>query len=761
MAPGAGHCISLKTRAVHGDSTSIEAGQTPHPTHGHAAHAHPTHGHPTPHGHPKEDAALSPAARELRDFISRKEGNALRAWCKYFDTDNDQKISLTEFLRGMRKMGYTGDATAIFMTLDSDRSGELSLEELDSLSAACWQQFRCWCVSTFEDSKEMVQRIGVPEVIVDERFAGLKSIPGPANIVITQQSFIEGVQKQGWSGGYEVIIFSAINKDDKPAINEDDLQWLEIEKRRQKRKEMAKRKAMAEHKRSNFPREQISEVAMHDFKQFLKRKHGNLIKAWLSALSPDGAMVLQRNLLFKACSNMGWNGDVRTLYKGFDKDDSGYISIEELDMRSAEILAHFRVFTEQKFGSASATFRALDKFNQKKLREQEFVSALKSFGFKHSAKVIFHGLDHRGFKALVEEDLAFLDRWKPRAFLTSTANSQALEDLKALLLKEKKTYLKAWRHLLDVDSSNRCNYDEFEAACKEINFKGEIAGAWRALDEDGSGYISLFEIDPVSSRSLEDFRKWCDEEFGSVRSAFGVFDVTGDNEVSYREWRRSLRIYGFSGNASALFHALDVERNGSLSLNEVDFLDEWVFAQKEGEQQKGVEATPELIGLVKHDTTQMTMEYVTDGPGPGAYRLPPSMGCGPMVPSVHFSGAFSFSRRPQAGHHPGLNKDAALIPSPCQYDNSNGIIATSPSKPAWQFGKEHRHVVDKLPGPDPLSGPGPGQYSPVLGRGRAVAFTPRRPLKVHPLFRDFGLRSPREVNLTPRVSDMEALQTQF
>lgn len=738
MAPGAGHRSSfLKTRAAHRDSARIEE--------------HPAHGHQT-HGHPKEDVALSPAARELWDFLTRKEGNALRAWCKYFDTDNDQKISLTEFVRGMRKMGYTGDATAVFAALDADRSGELSLEELDSLSASCWQEFRRWCVSTYEDSKDMVQRLGVPEVKADR-----KSIPGPTNSVITEQSFIEGVQKQGWCGGYEVIIFSAINKDDNPAINEDDLQWLEIEKRRQKRKEMAKRKAIAEHKRSKFPRQQASEAAMNDFKQFLKRKHGNLIKAWLNALSPDGAMVLHRNLLFKACSNMGWTGDVRSLYKGFDKDDSGYISIEELDMRSAEILAHFRVFTEQKFGNASATFRALDKFNQKKLREQEFISALKSLGFKHSGKIIFHGLDHRGFKALVEEDLAFLDRWKPRVFLTATANSQVLDDLKALLLKEKKTYLKAWRHLLDVDSSNRCNYDEFEAACKQ----GDVAGAWRALDEDSSGYITLFEFDPVSSRSLEDFRKWCDEEFGSVRSAFGVFDVTGDNEVSYREWRRSLRIYGFTGNASALFHALDVERNGSLSVNEVDFLDEWLFPQKDGEQQQEADTIPELIGLVKPDTTRMTTEYMTDGPGPGAYRLAPSMGCGPMVPSVHFSGAFSFSRRPQAGHLPGFNKDAALIPSPCQYDDLNAIIATSPSKPAWQFGKEHRHVIDKLPGPDPLSGPGPGQYSPLLGRGRAVAFTPRRPLKVHPLFRDFGLRSPREVNLTPRVSNMEILQTPF
>ncbi|OLP74503.1 hypothetical protein AK812_SmicGene45934, partial [Symbiodinium microadriaticum] len=34
-----------------------------------------------------------------REFVNQKEGSALRAWCKHFDPDNDQKISQSQFLR--------------------------------------------------------------------------------------------------------------------------------------------------------------------------------------------------------------------------------------------------------------------------------------------------------------------------------------------------------------------------------------------------------------------------------------------------------------------------------------------------------------------------------------------------------------------------------------------------------------------------------------------------------------------------------------
>lgn len=708
-----------------------------------------------PAGVAADDEVVWMAACELKDFVVMKEGSSLRAWTKHFDIDNDQRVSQSEFIRGMRKMNYQGDPAALFGTLDADHSGELALEELDANAADHWLQFRAFCVRTFQDPADVVKKLGKPTEPADLRFGtGMVNDAHQGEPAITLQQFVDGMRAYGYTYGYEEVIFSALNINDKPAINEDELNWLDQEQKRQKRKDAAKKKALLE-KRYKDNNVKDAEATLADFKHFLKRKYGNYLRAWRSALSPDGSMVLQRNVLFKACANLGWHGDVRLLYKALDKDDSGYISIEELDAHAAELLAHFHEFAENNFGNASATFEALDRFNQKKLKLPEFCAALKSFGFQHPAKAIFQGLDYQNTKGLNEEDLLFLDRWKPPAFLTRPANPQAMEDFKQLLIKTYKNFLKAWRHLLDADSSNRCNYDEFEASCKKLNFKGDIPGAWRALDEDLSGYITLQEIDSASSRALCDFKKWCDEEFGSVRSAFGVFDASGDDEVTYREWRRALRIYGFTGNASTLFYALDVERNGTLSLDEAKFLDDWTFPEESDGAQGDVPSMKE-IGVMPSHSTQLTTEFGTDAPGPGTYESVSTMGAGPLSPMLKFSGAFSFRGRARGSALPGIQHDAAQKPAPVDYDGHDGLIAISPSKPSWGFGTEIRQVTETL---QPETTPGPGQYSPVMNRtARAATCTPRRSLKVHPLFRDLGgVSSPRDLSYSPRKERSEAV----
>lgn len=76
-------------------------------------------------------------------------------------------------------------------------------------------------------------------------------------------------------------------------------------------------------------------------------------------------------------------------------------------------------------------------------------------------------------------------------------------------------------------------------------------------------------------------KKWADDQFGGVRSAFSVFDDDGSNEVTYKEFRQACKIYGFYGDVLLLFRALDAESNGSLSMSEVAFLDDWEMPDEE------------------------------------------------------------------------------------------------------------------------------------------------------------------------------------
>ena len=60
----------------------------------------------------------------------------------------------------------------------------------------------------------------------------------------------------------------------------------------------------------------------------------------------------------------------------------------------------------------------------------------------------------------------------------------------------------------------------------------EVPGAWRALDHDLSGYITLAEIEPEACQNLIAFKGWSDEEFGGVRNAFKARGGAGDRVQS-------------------------------------------------------------------------------------------------------------------------------------------------------------------------------------------------------------------------------------
>jgi hypothetical protein len=138
-------------------------------------------------------------------------------------------------------------------------------------------------------------------------------------------------------------------------------------------------------------------------------------------------------------------------------------------------------------------------------------------------KPLYQGLDFEGHKFVTAEDFEILQNWKPPAFLSAADNPSAAEEFKKCLIEEYGNYLKAWRHCLAPDAHNRCIWTEFEDACRKLHFDGDYAGAWRVLDKDLSGYITLGELDAEANETLLSFRLWAHEEFGNVASAFNAF----------------------------------------------------------------------------------------------------------------------------------------------------------------------------------------------------------------------------------------------
>merc|ERR1719310_2590336 len=104
----------------------------------------------------------------------------------------------------MRKLEYTGDVGAIFAVLDHDRSGELSLEEIDAMRAVLWRRFRHWAREIFEGPEDFIAKIA--------RAAGNNTVPvgqqlqkrtvSGACASVDLDTFIKGIRDLGWQEGY-------------------------------------------------------------------------------------------------------------------------------------------------------------------------------------------------------------------------------------------------------------------------------------------------------------------------------------------------------------------------------------------------------------------------------------------------------------------------------------------------------------------------------------------------------------------------------
>jgi len=475
----------------------------------------------------------------------------------------------------------------------------------------------------------------------------------------------------------------------------------------------------------------------------------------------DGGMSVQKAELFKACVAMGFQGDVRALWRALDADNSGSTALEELDPDCASILATFKKYGDKNFGNAQAFFRAIDRHKAKRLKMNDFIDGCKHAGFQQNLRSLFQWLDWQNKKYLTSDDLACLDSWRPSAWLTAEPNPEAAKDFKAAVQKKCKHMVKAWRALLDRDNSNRVNWHEFEDAAKRLHWRWDVPGAWLAFDEDQSGYITLREFDEPAHDALVSFKKWADSEFGSVTSAFWVLDADQSMELTYREFRRATRDFGYSGDPQVLFGSLDCDDTGRLSMDEVAFLDTWDvddskdirrWAAMGGESLPPVETTKKE----KPELGKNLLNYKNDVPGPGTYNLPGGLGHRPTEPTVRYGGAFSFSRsaisapwmqfksRNQTPRFGIVNTPrSGEKPGPGAY--SPGVEAVTKRKPGCFFGSARREPQYLTMG-EPT--PGPAEYDAKCHfQGPQFSIKPRRRMELHPSQERSGVKVDRSEGL--------------
>lgn len=685
-------------------------------------------------------AAQKTATERLAEIVSHNDlRSSLQAWFHYFDRDQSGRINYRDFERALKTLATElspDSVLKLWHELDDDSSGEISFDEFAyEREAESWSNFRRWCGSVFQGSKDMIRQL-------KDYYAEVSGLDAGSDEVVREREFCEGLEAFGWEGSEESKFFHAFDLENEGCIYAKYLRWVDHEVKMFKMKEAAKKSAQ---KMARLKARHVEETqgALRSFKECLLKHYGLLFRAWRSALDTNCSMTMQRAELFKAVKTLNWKGDCRALWKALDHDNSGVTTIEELDANSAQLLAEFKLFAQTLTDNPkrpSLIFDLLDRHKRKKLSHAQFVQECEGRGFSKNTKMLANCMDWQDKKFITAPDLQFLDVWRTPAWLTATPDSQAAESFKRQLVARLGHIVKAWKVTLDKDHSNSCNWHEFQQAAKSVRFNGNVAGAWLALDEDLSGSISLKEIDADAHDSLTEFKIWADSEFGGVKSAFKVLDADGSGSLSFHEFKLACRDYGFPGDCRRLFKSLDQQGEGMLQMHEMFFLDSWQI-----EDQKG----PPAISESGSKTSELDkkhggclLEYCTENPGPGSYTIPSSFGHCERVPGARHGGAFSF-----AGRH-GFGKAPRRI-GPARYCPT--LLSTTPNRPAWSFSPPQtrpasadaaakpRHRSMSARGERGLAvarpaTPGPGAYDaePLAPGGPKFTMRPRRALPLHP-----------------------------
>lgn len=568
-----------------------------------------------------KSAALTEDCRKvIRALEEKGNGSMLRGWRRELDPEGSLEVGFEDFCKSMATLGVQVDTDRLF-NLDGSPD-RVTLEDLAPDKAALINRFREWVKATFEGP------IGMWEALV-----------GASDGQMDKQAFAKGCKERRFKTNDNDldILYACLDYDESGSVTQDEVMFLEadplireqelfkmkMKSRSQRQRLLAyiyrddgQRAPSTKHRRAQRPwmaetfeklpaivcekrldrqqvfyRERIE--ARVAFVEFVRSKFGNEVRAWRRSLDPDCNFQVGKTALRQYCRAHALDINFSALWSALDRDCDDYFTLEEIGVRPASVLAMFRTWARKEFGSVAAIWD-LEEVDEERCKPQKngswrsnkkmmlasFARCLKKLGWEGepgASAVLCHGLDLYGCGFISLPDLWWLDAWDPPDWLAHGPDPAALVEFMALVQSEYDTALMAWRHLLDADNDNIVSWSEFLSACSKVKFRGNAGGAWRCLDKDCSGTISLREWDPKGAELLLSFKTWAEDSYGSIELAFKAFDRDGNGHLSFAELRRATRRLKWQGDVKTLFNCVGIKnQNRSMALSDISFLDTWI-----------------------------------------------------------------------------------------------------------------------------------------------------------------------------------------
>lgn len=516
----------------------------------------------------------------FRQYLKEQFGSILAGW-RALDPQNNGRLSWEEFAGACRGLGFHGNMKTLWTELDTTGTGFISVMELhprvgemvgafklhllkeygDMLTA--WQQGLdpkgTGCIHE-EEVTECVKNLGLP-MDGKELYIMLKASIAPGSAGLTLKGFDPDAHKRYVTSAHDhagaawhyrdPLVRDAMEAFELDGVPEEALQSPKFGRAKMWRLEVEKKEIdahMENFQSWHFPLGLDSADAL---RQALRARFGSLYCGWREGLDPDGKGRLTMEEFCKAFRNLGGHGEVNKLWASFDWRRRGYVTFEDLDPTFAPVLEDFRSKLCEKHGNMMlAWLHGLDPKNTLRCTEESFIKNCEEIGFTNNAKKLFKALMPPGGRTYLT--LADLD--------TQAAVKLQRGDFLMLTEAEEKKRSKG-KGRLEMNINERTDASYFFQSYRARNKAKTKEYAEKCRMEDWR------EKNPTT----EGFRKLCVRHYGSMVGAWRQFlDRETKGRLAFTQFVTVVRAIGYAGDVKALWIACDRDRNGYVSLHELD-----------------------------------------------------------------------------------------------------------------------------------------------------------------------------------------------
>jgi len=590
-------------------------------------------------------------SRLVSTLAERGGGLLLRGWRRELDPDGSMDVPVKELDWHLRRLGLA-DFSAT--NLSGHKIDELlTLEELCPTDGELVNRIRSWIKEKFGSPGDLWTVIDVKQLGVLDREGWISAclangFKGTAPELSYLFDFID-IDESGQVNLEEILFLETDSEARDKAIFEEKMKsrgqvqrlwasvyWSELHKELSPLHRMAPRPWLAKSFESLPPlvivqrQRRLREVrrrqrhAKSIFLKSLVNRFGSRARAWRRGIDPHGHFYVDKLILRHFCRSQDLDKmlDLKYLWTTLDSDKDGRIGLQDVSPLGAVALASFRAWCKRTWGSCRAAWNLptlveartgpqndgmVQLNSDRKILVRKFAESLKVMGWQCTGDQaeMLSALDYYNAGFISEADLYWLDTWEPPSFLTAEASEEAWNAVRNILLERYGTPLNAWRHL-DADGQNEVSWAEFVAGCRRIRFKGDTGAAWRFIDNDASGYISMEEFSKEHYNVLMSFKEWASSLYGSVGNAFKNFDKEGDGALTLSILRRACQKGKWGGDPQMLFESVgpsgsvkDV-KNKQITVDDVSFLDLWPDRDSPADQDAG-DQEPEVDVISRED----------------------------------------------------------------------------------------------------------------------------------------------------------------